>query len=36
MKVLEENMGIFKNNKGCPTFWHFWVTLEEELSWAIH
>ena len=22
-------------SKGCPTFWHLWVTLEEEeLSWA--
>ena len=21
---------------GCPTFWHLWVTLEEELSWTTH
>ena len=20
----------------CPTFWHLWATLEEELSWATH
>ena len=22
--------------QGCPTFWHLWATLGEELSWATH
>ena len=25
------------SNRGCPTFWCLWATLEEEeLSWATH
>ena len=36
-KKKEKNNDMPNNlDQGCPTFWHLWATMEEELSWATH
>ena len=34
-----KDLGVLQKwsrTQGCPTFWHLWATLEEELSRATH